>query len=353
MPYGEILGRSMRIVWRHPYMVLLALLAGASGGSSFNGGFNLPGGTVPSSNNFPTRGQLSDTQAGRSLIAFGHWIQANAGELILIGIVVFAVSIVIWVIGRWAYAALISAQAAADEANDIGLGEAWRAGRPHFVRMLLFDLLLLAAGLVAATPAVMLTIWLVTSATAGSSAAGSVAGAALLLALYVFALLVAALVLAVPLQWARVALVLESLGPWAAIKRGWHVFTGRLGTSIIFFLLMIAVAIGAGIAAGVVGVVAAVPLLVVIGQVVATGTLNTPLLIVGLVIIVPVALLLGGAIGAYTSSCWTLAFRRIINPPAPTPAAAYANYPLSPDGRWWWDGANWRPTGYEGPHSAT
>ena len=95
-----------------------------------------------------------------------------------------------------------------------------------------------------------------------------------------------ALVLGLLRTFANRACMIEDLGVFAAYKRGWEVMTANLGEAIVLFLIQI----GIGIAIGL--------LMILPGLLMALCCILWPLL-----------LLIRGAISAYFSTLWTLAWK--------------------------------------------
>ena len=124
-------------------------------------------------------------------------------------------------------------------------------------------------------------------------------GAAVLMAAFVCIGVPIALALALLSTFANRACMLEATGVWASYQRGWSVLRTNLGGALILFLLQIAISLGLGI------------LLFIPGIVVALCCLLWPLM-----------LLVEGAITAYFSTVWTLAWREWTRQPVATTGAA-------------------------------
>jgi hypothetical protein len=108
------------------------------------------------------------------------------------------------------------------------------------------------------------------------------------------------------------AAVLEQVGARAAIVRGHRLLRARLGRVLLVWLLWIAVSFGVGIAVGIVAGIAAIPLIVGVIGLFASGSSGWwGLIVIGLLIEIPVALVVAGFAGAQSSTYWTLAFRRL------------------------------------------
>jgi hypothetical protein len=95
-----------------------------------------------------------------------------------------------------------------------------------------------------------------------------------------------ALVLSLLRTFANRACMIEGVGVFAAYKRGFSVLMENFGPALVIFLIQIAVSIGVGIAMILPGIVMALCCL-----------------------LWPVLLLVQGAMAAYFSTVWTLAWR--------------------------------------------
>jgi hypothetical protein len=154
---------------------------------------------------------------------------------------------------------------------------------------------LLGIGFLPAIPGIILTVlglfalgaYLGFSGLAGEEfAAGGLAGLTIPLLIIGCILLPVALVLSILRNFAERACMLENLGIVDSYRRGTRVLMDNLGEAIILFLLQIAIFIALGI------------LLLVPGIIVAICCFLWPLLI-----------LFNGAVSAFLSALWTLAWR--------------------------------------------
>jgi hypothetical protein len=110
---------------------------------------------------------------------------------------------------------------------------------------------------------------------------------------------------------AQRAIVLEELGVMPAISRGWEIFRANLGPIILMAIIL-------GVLGFVVGLVIAIPILIIVFPAmfafVAGGAQNTtPLIFMGVCFCLyfPVLLVLNGVLTAYTESTWTLVYMRL------------------------------------------
>jgi len=141
-------------------------------------------------------------------------------------------------------------------------------------------------------------------------------------------LIVAAIVVSLAFTLATRAVVLEQLGAMAALRRGFQLLRARLGRALLVWLIQL----GLGLAAGLALFVVLIPVIVVaaglVGVAAYTGGAGAAVAVAVPVAVVAFVVLLvaAGLIGAYFSTYWTLAFRRLeLEAPRPVawPPAAY------------------------------
>jgi hypothetical protein len=320
MQYGEIISRSFTIAWRHRYLWLLAILGGADVGS---GGF--------SGGNPASLGNLDNRSAGAPDL--GQLLQDNIGPIVVIGVLVLLFLLVIFILSCVTTGALVRASAEHDAERPFGLGAAWRAGMGTFWSILLLRLVGLLWLVVVV--AVIGTLVLLGFATYSSGSAGALAGVISLGILAGIALIVVSIPVGLVFILATRAIVLEQRGAAAGLVRGFQLLRARLGRTLLAWLVQVAVGAGAAIILAIVFVlalvIAAVP---IVAAYLAAGT-GAAVLVgipVGLVVLA-IFLLVTAMNGAYFSTYWTLAFRRmeLETPPAPAyPPTAYPPYQPPP-----------------------
>ncbi len=128
------------------------------------------------------------------------------------------------------------------------------------------------------------------------------------------------------------AIVLEQRGVIAGLRRAFELLRARLGRVLLVWLIQVAL----GIAAGVAIVIVAIPLILVgavavVGTGMASGPMAAGILVIPFgLLLLAVLLVLGGMIGTYLSTYWTLAFRRMELDPIPAVAWPPAPQPPGP-----------------------
>ncbi len=122
---------------------------------------------------------------------------------------------------------------------------------------------------------------------------------------------------AVIVEQANIALVVENLDIIGAIKRGWQVFWLNIGNMIVMSLILI---VGVSLIGG---ALVGLPLLVVAAPAISGAAIGTSdairngLIASGVLFIIylPFLLLLSGLLRGYVSSAWTLTYLRLTQKP--------------------------------------
>jgi hypothetical protein len=324
MQYGELITRSFSIVWRHKYLWLLAILGGADVGTGggFGGNFNglgnaFNGGGAPSGTGAP--GSSAGLRDAGS--AVGRFLQDDVGLIVLFGLLVLVLVVAFWLLSCLTTGALVRASAEHDAERPFGLGLAWRTGLGTFWSVLGLRLLgLLWAVLVVGAIVVVIVLGLVSFANGQN---GALALVVTIGGLFVVVLLLASIVVGIALILGTRAVVLEQRGPVSALGRGFGLLRARLGRVLLVWLIQV----GLGLAAGIGLAIVLIPFFllgtaVAVGVGVAGGVGAAVVVAIPLVLLLAVlTLVLAGVAGAYFSTYWTLAFRRM-ELEAPRPVAA-------------------------------
>lgn len=273
MEYGKLITRSVNIVWENKFLIILGILAALSGGGSFGGSGGGGGGSGSGQpGQFP---QLEEEFAALAV-----------GLVIAVICVVLFVGLILWAISTIARGGLIAGVDTIESGQKSSFSQAWRAGWQRVWT-------LLGIGFIPAIPGLVLFVVGIlgvvayggASAILGEQVAGPLVGAELGIIVILLMCIVVpiALVLSILRTFAERAAMLENLGVVDSYKRGWNVLTSNLGEAVILFLLQIAIGI-------VIGLVLFFP---------------------GMILIIccfPLMLVIQGAISAFTSTLWTLAW---------------------------------------------
>jgi hypothetical protein len=303
MQYGQVLARSLSIAWRHKYLWLLAIFAGegAAGVGAPSSGASGQRWNAPAQATTPDWNQVS------------AWVSAHFALLWTIGIALVALLVVLFLVSAVANAALVKGAAEHDAERPFTLSLAWKAGLASFwpvLRLKLFALLVGVTTLVIILGLVAIAFF---SATGGAAALSAGVGVGVLAALLVLAAIPFWLVFGVALLFAVRAVVLDGLSASAALAMGFRLIRRRLGRVALLWLLIVAAGVVAGIAVGV-----GIALLTVLAGVLIVGAAFAGGYIAAVIIGVPSAFLwlavvftAAGAVSAFNSTYWTIAYRRL------------------------------------------
>lgn len=309
MNFGEVLQRAWKILWKYKVLWLFGLLASCSGQSrrlSFNYNFS-----------------SSDIQSGKLpaglepyLQRFEAWGNQMLQWAVPIAAILILLVLLVWAVGTLGSAGLIRGAALADQdAADLSAGHLFSEGYRSFWRLILLDVCLLAVGLgiafVLIGPMVLLGM-----------AAGPAAG-------LVMICLVPLACLTIPMGWllsiyliqVRQVIVNENLGVFPSLSRAWDLVRGHpaelvlmsLVLIIIPFILNIIIALPfAGVAAAFIfGTLLHVP---GIEAVPAFSAIVAFAVLYGLF-----ALFVNALINTFTTTAWTLTYRRLSGQPGQAP----------------------------------
>lgn len=298
MDYGKLLSRAWDIIWKYKFLILLGVLValGSSGGSGSGGGggrgfsMDRPGAgfnwgrpfdleQLPEQ--FPELGEL-EREFGRGVSVFEIVL-----VIFLVGVAI-VIGLALWAVSLIARGGLIDAVRVIESGGMSNFGMAWQAGWRHGWQ-------LLGIGILPAIPMLVLTIGGLgmTGVLAGLSGlfgreAAAFSGIGGLIGVIGALACIAApiaMVLGLLQTFANRACMFDDLGVFASYRRGWDVLVGNIGPALVLFLIQIGINIA-------IGLVMIVP-----------GILMTICCVLW-----PVLLLIQGAIAAYFSTMWTLAW---------------------------------------------
>ncbi len=324
MNFGEILSKAWKIVWKYKVLWIFGILASLGGGGGGGGGGSSSYSTNGNNGNFfnnnqfnlPPEWQQGFNQFARTMaeIPWYVWVAIGLGVLLLILVV-----IVLSTIGK--IGLIHGTRLADDGVTALPFGSLLSQSFRYFWRVFLFDLL---TGLALF---VVILILIVPLLLAGVLTMGI----GLLCLIPFICLLVPAIALiGVVLQQGVIAIVVENVGVFEGLKLGWNVFKKNFWNVVLMALVL-------GIGSAIVGIIIALPLLIVLVPPIISlvsngfnyyeGITNT-LLISGVLccVIYPFYLVFQGILTAYVQSAWTLTYRRLtshsepvleVEPPAP------------------------------------
>lgn len=286
MDYGKIISRAANIVWDHKFLMVLGFLAALGGGSTFNFDFNSQGGDfrgfnpnqMPGGGNFPFDLPFRGGFEAAPRLTFLALLALCLG---------FFLALLLFVVSNVARGGLIAAVDAIEEGGRPTFSAAWRAGWHRLWTLLGIGILpaipffiIFMVGLLGFLGMTGLRAVNASPAQMGIPFGGV---AAILICL----LVPVSLLLGLLRTFANRAAMLEGQGTLDAYGRGFSVLMANLGEAILLFLLQIVISIG-------LFVVFFLP-----GIFVALCCLLWPLL-----------MLFQGAVAAFFSALWTLAWRQ-------------------------------------------
>jgi hypothetical protein len=306
MNYGEVLSRAWQITWKYKILWLFGLLASCSAGG--------PNNTSSYSIDNPQELENIQNYLPRGLQPYGDQIErffASIPEeqLVFLGIMgaclaffFVLLGIMFTTVGR---IGLIKGTYQAEQgASSLSLSTLFSDSLPYFWRMLGLSLVLMFLFIVVGGGlALVFTTFTVLTI-----------GIALVCLIPIICLLIpAAWVLSVVIEQANVALVVEDLGIFEALSRGWEVFKENLGEMIVMGLILL---FGVGLLGG---FLVALPMMlpaapVAFGFVSGTETgMRSGLLVAAALFLfaLPFVWLLSGILQTFTQASWALTFLRL------------------------------------------
>jgi hypothetical protein len=314
MNYGDIIRDAFRITWRNRFLWFFGFFV-AGGGGTFSNFSNVP-------SNFPGSGGFSGA---------ARWIENNlVAILVVVVVLALALALVFFVLSFISTGGLADSVAAIDRGERRNFSSTWRAGTSNFWRVvgqaaLLFLIalgLLFAVVLVAGVP-IGLTFAL-TESVGARVLVGILFGLlGVLLAILLF------VTLYIVGQFALRKLVVGRERVTYSIAAGYGLFRRNVGRSLLVWLIGIALSIGIGIAVLIavilLGFILFLPTIILALTQHTTAAVVTG--VVAAVILLPVLLVISGAVGAFSHAYWTLAYLRLAEPsggsePARTGAVA-------------------------------
>jgi len=292
LDYGQLLRRAWDIIWANKFLILLGVLVALTNGGNTSGtgtryqfndsDFHFD---QPMPRDFEELPQIPELQ--RILREWGFPI-AVGGALLVIGIVLaIVIGLGIWVISTLARGGLIAGVntivdggvSSFSQAFSAGLAKGWRllgiSILPGIPGLILLIFALGVGGFSLGLTRFFDTNW----APFGAGAMAIIGGLICIVAPI-------AIALGLLRTFAERACVLEDLGVIDSYKRGWKILSSNIGPAIVLFLIQIGISIALGLV-----------------------TIGPAVMMTLCCVLWPVLLLAQGAIAAYFSTLWTLAWR--------------------------------------------
>ena len=316
MNYGDLIRDAFRITLHNRYLWFFGFFAGGTG-TNFVG--NVPsGGGNFNFDDFRRSGAGLTAQVGQGL----------SETVVILGIVVVVLVIALFfiILAIISQGALADSVAAIDRGEGRRFGSAFTTGMGNFWRVLgyyvVFFLIALGLLMVIAIP-VALLIGGTFAATQSTGARVSVAVVVGILA--VLLLIVVFIPLSIIGQYALRDIVVRRERVLGSVGSGYGLFRHNIGRSLLLWLIQLALSIGIGIAfillLLIVGLILALPAIAL-----AVAGYSTAAIISGVIaglILLPLLLVVAGAIGTFSHAYWTLAYLRLTAaPPTPSPGSS-------------------------------
>jgi hypothetical protein len=302
--YTAIVREAWLLTWRHRFLWVLGLFAGGGTGTCGNvgGNYRLPGDTDA----VDGTGTRADIE--RALDDVGTWLGDHIGIVIAIIAVFVIVALVFTVISLIAQGGLYRGVADIARGRPTGLGAAWRMGLRLFWRNLRLALLTLLIYL----PFLLIIAGVIAYLVLAEPGLGTIISMFALVGLLILAL---SIPIAIVLVYARLEIAVEEAGAVPALSAGFRLFRQRLGSSLLLWLINIAIGIGAGIAFAIALVVAAIALFLV-GLIIYAAADGFGVALLAFIVMVALAAfaaiwLAVGIFSTFAIAYWTLAYLRL------------------------------------------
>ncbi|MBC7877434.1 MAG: hypothetical protein H7Y59_09720 [Anaerolineales bacterium] len=318
----EVFTRAWKITWKHKVLWIFGILAscGRSSGGNSNSSNN---------NDYQSGGDQASREMIRQLSAFMEkvmsWVTEN--PWIVIAFVIFI--LILWVIqiflsttgGIGLIRGVYHAEMGVEKLN---FGELFRESLRYFWRVIGMGLIIFAPFFIVFFG--MFAILLLSARSAGSDM-GDVFGGVFILFFIAFCCCLIPFMIALGLYVTQAsrALILEDLGVFASLARGWEVFrkniVGLLIMAVILFLIN-----------AIIGIAIAIPVYIAIFPIMFSfleGNINSwqPFILAGVFVLLysPVAWFLTGILLTYTETIWTLIYIRVTQKREEAPVMIEAN----------------------------
>lgn len=231
---------------------------------------------------------------------FASWVEDNLWIFIVIALVVFILILIGIFLGTVGRIGLIKGSYAAEQGvESLSFGELFSTSTPYFWRVFGLSFLIGVAFIVLLLPLIGLGIL--------------TAGIGLLCLLPLICLLIpVSWVVGVFIEQANRAMVLEDIGIFDGLRRGWEILRANVGPLLVMGLILFGITF-------VLGIVIALPIFIIVFPTIfafamGEGQSFTPLYLAlaCICLYAPVSWLLNGVLTTFTQSAWTLTYMRLI-----------------------------------------
>ena len=318
--FGEVLTKAWKITWKYKVLWIFGMLASCGQGS--NNSSNIR-------NSYDSGQNQMNPEMSRQLEEFVQqvtsWVTNNMWFIYLMVVILLLLILVQIFLGTTGLIGLIRGAHQADgEAETLQFGTLFRESLHYFWRMF-------GMGLVVWLPFFIvfigsLFVFLFSAIGFGRMDMDAFGGAmALFFVGFCCCLIPIAIVLGVYYAQAERALVIEDLGIFASIQRGWQVFKSNLAPLAGIWFILLILGILAGILISLPYLIVVLPLMINF----ITGKTESwqPFINAGIVVLCyyPIFWLLSGLLRTYTETSWTLTYLRLTRKPEETIVPAEAN----------------------------
>ncbi len=271
MEYGKIISTSWDLLWKNKILFIFGFFAALGGGSiNINSGFPTQNFPPPSNGGLP--GELTPETIERfedliesfqiadfSAVAGGiaGLIGISVGVLLSIIALLIVLGIAIWLVSQMARAGLISAVLSEEQGNPIHWRQLMAAGTDSFGRIVGLKLLLYGIPLLiflSLLAFIFGSIFLTLFNSAGNPTSPPPALFAFPFLIFGFVCIGIPVMIAIQLTegYAFRAIVLEQMGVFDGVRRGWRVALDNLGSTFILALIFLAIGISFAIVTAIV-----------------------------------------------------------------------------------------------------
>ena len=309
--FGEVLTRAWQITWKYKVLWIFGILAGCTnggGGGGGGGGGNSGYSTGPSDFDVPPELRRFIYQ----MEGYVDWAIDNWWIFVVIGLAVLLLIVVSIFLGTIGRIGLIKGSYEAETGTaSLAFGELFSASMPYFWRVFGLSFLIGLAFLLLFVPIIVV----------GVLSAG--AGFVCLLPL-ICLLIPVGIAVGIIIEQANRAMVLENLGMFEGLKRGWEISKANVGPLIVMALILFGIGM-------VIGILIALPIMIVVFPTVFAFAMGesqsfTPLYVAlaCICLYAPVSWVLNGILTTYTQTAWTLTYMRLTRKPETMPAPIFA-----------------------------
>jgi hypothetical protein len=296
MDYFGIIRRAFEITIRRRFLWVFGFIVALAGGG---GGF---------------RGFSYFSDSGQSMARLGRFATAYLGVLILVGLILFLLWLVIWILSLISQAGLVSSVNKIERGEETSLGDGFSIGAHYFWRVLglsiILGLIIFFLVLLIALPVVAVIIF---ASQANAVGAGLAVPAIFCLVLgiifLVFLLVLFAAFLGVIFIYALRYIVLKDKRVFISIGEAWRLIRANLGATLAMFLLLLLMSAGVGIVLAIPALVIGIPAFLAFLGGVTIG--NVYLIVVaslGFFFLLLTVSFLRGIFETFHSTAWTLTY---------------------------------------------